>query len=103
MFGLDSTLIERLRALFAAHIEIEKVIVFGSRAKGNYRAGSDVDLAIEVNGQQPLKSGQLAEEIDQLNTPYLFDLVDYQSIQNPALIEHIKEYGQTLYIKGEQS
>lgn len=100
MFGLETALIEQLKQIFAGHTEIEQVILFGSRAKGTHRTGSDIDLAIELNGHGLLESGQLAEEIDQLNTPYLFDLVDFGQINNPALIQHIQDFGQPLYIKG---
>ena len=45
-FGLSETVIKELQEVFRHHANIEKVLIFGSRSKGNYRAGSDIDLAV---------------------------------------------------------
>lgn len=95
MFGLDDSLLSRLKSLFANYPEIEKVILFGSRAKGTFRNGSDIDLAIVATSA--INFGKLGDDIDQLNSPYLFDLVNYQTIQNPDLVAHIADFGQILY------
>ncbi|WP_119395665.1 nucleotidyltransferase domain-containing protein [Salinibius halmophilus] len=95
MYGLDDSLLSRLTSLFANYPEIEKVILFGSRAKGTFRNGSDIDLAIVAKSE--INFGKLDDDIDQLNSPYLFDLVDYQTIRNLNLLAHISDFGQTLY------
>jgi len=100
MGGLDAGLIQSLVQVFGNSPNIERVILFGSRAKGNYRRGSDIDLAIISNGAS-LDLGTLASDIDALNTPYLFDLLDYQQLNNPALLEHIHTYGQILFQRVE--
>ncbi|MDX5443176.1 MAG: nucleotidyltransferase domain-containing protein, partial [Hymenobacteraceae bacterium] len=54
--------------------EIEQVIIYGSRAKGNYREGSDIDITLKGNNISEATLSQLSQEIDDLNTPYLFDI-----------------------------
>lgn len=49
-FGLSDTVIRELQDVFRRHANIEKVLIFGSRSKGNYRAGSDIDLAVVGQG-----------------------------------------------------
>jgi len=78
--------------------EIEEVIMFGSRAKGNFKEGSDVDLAIKginITSSTVLRlSYKLNEE---LPIPFFFDIVDYRKISNPELIEHINRVGKIIY------
>ena len=76
--------------------EISQALVFGSRAIGNYKQGSDVDIALK---------GQLKENtmprlrglLEELPLPYFFDLLDYDATENPALKEHIDQYGKIFY------
>jgi predicted nucleotidyltransferase len=89
----DSDLKEILR-LILKYPEIEEVKIFGSRAKGTYKKGSDLDLCISGKN---LKSSTLANLSDDLNEesllPYYFDLLDKRKISSEALLAHIKEYG----------
>ncbi|MEA3456782.1 MAG: nucleotidyltransferase domain-containing protein [Campylobacterota bacterium] len=70
---------------------IQKIILFGSRAKGNYKRGSDVDLAI--SGDERKASYMLNEET---NLPYFFDVVNMDKINNKNLLEHIRRVGKVL-------
>lgn len=78
--------------------EIERLVLFGSRATGRHRTGSDVDLAVQ--GEQVSYATVLALA-DQLNEvlplPYLFDVLDYNTISAPALREHIDRQGVPIY------
>lgn len=78
--------------------QIDKAVIFGSRAMGNYKKGSDIDLAIMGDG---IKSNILTELFDYLSEvcpiPYFFDLLHYESIDNPKLKEHIDNYGKVIY------
>jgi predicted nucleotidyltransferase len=69
---------------------VSKALVFGSRAKGNWRDNSDVDIAIFGNG---VNLGALCAKLDELPIPQKFDLVDFESVNNPALREHIDRVG----------
>ncbi|RDY71679.1 nucleotidyltransferase domain-containing protein [Halobacillus trueperi] len=82
--------------------KIDSAILFGSRAMGNYKKGSDVDLAVKG---EALGFYELSILDDLLNEeyplPYFFDIVDYHSLSNQALKKHIDEYGVMIYQKEE--
>ncbi|HBY20300.1 MAG: DNA polymerase III subunit beta [Clostridiales bacterium GWE2_32_10] len=94
MFGLSDEDIIKIKTAIKELPEIESVIVFGSRAMGNYKKGSDVDLAIlgkTVTKKTVHKINQLLNEECMLQ--YFFDIVDYECIKNDELKEHIDRYG----------
>jgi len=93
-------MVEAARALPAVH----QLILFGSRAKGNYKRGSDVDLAIKGKAIQYETVVQLAGFLNEESLmPYFFDVVDYHSISEPKLIEHIDRVGVVLFDRGGES
>ncbi|MCW8840372.1 MAG: nucleotidyltransferase domain-containing protein [Gammaproteobacteria bacterium] len=97
--GLSEETIRQINTVFAAHPEIERVILYGSRAKGNYRPGSDIDLTITG---EPLSLTQLArieEELDDLLLPYKIDLSELRRIESSDLREQIHRVGRTFYQK----
>jgi len=71
-------------------------VVFGSRAKGNWRENSDIDIAVFGEG---VNVGSLVAQLDELPMPYKFDIVDYNSINSCALREHIDRVGIEIYTK----
>lgn len=80
--------------------EIEKAILFGSRAIGNHKDGSDVDLTIlgeNITNQTVLRLRYLLNE--ELPLPYFFDVVHYETIINEKLKQHIEKYGVGLALK----
>ena len=96
-FGLSDTVITELCNVFQRHANIERVMIFGSRLKGNYRTGSDIDLAIVGRN---LDYGQLLDiqcEIDELGLLYSIDLVDYQKKKGSPIGDHIDRVGQIFY------
>ena len=98
-FGLKESVIAQLNTLFSRHSGIERVIIYGSRAKGNYKNGSDIDLTIvgdDFNFSTLLK---LEGQIDDLLLPYMIDLSIMKKIENPELLEHIHRVGQVFYQK----
>ncbi|MBQ5404611.1 MAG: nucleotidyltransferase domain-containing protein [Bacteroidales bacterium] len=96
-FGLSDKVIEEIQDVFRRHIEVEKVLIFGSRAKGNYRAGSDIDLAVIGNNIDYRLILKIGCEIDTLELLYGIDLLDYQSKKNTPIGEHIDRVGQIFY------
>lgn len=98
-FGLLDSDFEFLSNLFQKYTSIDEVIIFGSRAKGNYKNGSDVDLAIK---SQTIGIEELNAMDDALNEnsnlPYKFDIVHYEKIQTPELKDHIDRIGKRLFI-----
>jgi predicted nucleotidyltransferase len=98
-FGLENDQIAEINKILSSNSRIEQVIIFGSRAKGNYRPGSDVDLAV-VGGQ--LKFDELLEisiELGSLNYPMKFDLILYHQIKDDEVIDHIRRVGILFYEK----
>jgi predicted nucleotidyltransferase len=81
--------------------QIEEVIVFGSRAKGNYKKGSDIDLAIKGKNCTPRLALDLRALInEELPIPYMVDVIDYNSLQQQELKEHIDKVGIEFYKQG---
>jgi len=97
MYGLSPELIRRFNAVFAQYPQLEKVVIFGSRATGRYRTGSDIDLAVFLKPGQSLDLNRVAQQLDDLNTPYMVDLVAIEHLANEALLEHIHQHGQVFY------
>ena len=97
-FGLSNNAIEILKQYFANVPQIKMVKVYGSRAIGTFRKGSDIDFAIFGDVDKNLIN-KISYEIDELNTPYMFDITDYQTIQNADLKEHIDRAGKVFYEK----
>ena len=86
----------------AAYSEIESAVLFGSRAKGTHRRGSDIDLAIKGKTCTPLIAIQLNATLNgNLPIPYHVDVVHYESLQNSSLIEHIDRVGRLIYEKNK--
>lgn len=96
-FGLSAEVIARLYRVFARHPEIERVIIYGSRAKGNFRAGSDIDLTFEGDAIDLSLMLKIENELDDLLLPYLFDLSVLAHIDDTDLRDHIARIGQELY------
>lgn len=97
--GLNTNQIEKIKKVFSRHPEIEKVILYGSRAKGDYKPFSDIDFTI-IGVNLDLSQQQVIEnELDDLLLPYKMDISVYHKISNPDLINHIKRVGKVFYKK----
>lgn len=99
-FGLDQQTIDKINSVFLKNNEIEEVILYGSRAKGNFRLGSDIDLTLKGTKITDSVLFKISLEIDELNTPYLFDISIFQNLDSESLIDHINRVGQIFYKKG---
>ena len=100
-FGLPESAIARICAVFAAHPEIEKAVLYGSRAKGNFKPGSDIDLTLYGSGLTHALLLDLLVELDDLLLPWMIDLSLFASLNHPALREHIERVGEVFYQRGE--
>ncbi len=100
-FGLPETVIENIIKVFQLESNVESVILFGSRAKGNYKNGSDIDIAIKGSKLSFDNLLTLNQKLDELNLPYIIDLIDFRSIKERDLIEHINRVGIVIYSKKE--
>ena len=96
-FGLSDTVIEELQEVFRRHANIKKVLIFGSRSKGNYREGSDIDLAVVGNNIDYNQLLSILCEIDDLGLLYSVDLLDYSKKKGTPIGDHIDRVGQVFY------
>jgi len=97
-FGITEKSFDQLLIAIACFPEIESAIIFGSRAKGNYKQGSDIDVAICGEKCTPLTAINLSSKLNEQSTiPYKVDVVDYNSIFETDLKDHIDRVGITFY------
>ena len=101
-FGLSERALMLLRDLFATQPEILRVIVYGSRAKGNFRPGSDIDIALDAPDLSFQAFQRLCRAVDDLNLPWDIDPSLISHIDNPHLLDHIARVGKPLWIKADQ-
>jgi predicted nucleotidyltransferase len=91
--GLKDAQIKRILSVLRGNPRIREILLFGSRAKGNYQKGSDIDLAVSADGLNIGELLQLKSALDDLMLPYNIDIVVYEDIQNSKLREHIDRVG----------
>jgi predicted nucleotidyltransferase len=97
-FGLKKSNITKINQIFSQYNRIEEVLLYGSRAIGNYREGSDIDLTIIGNIEFQVLQ-RLVNDLDDLLLPYKFDISIFSDINNKDLINHIKRVGIIFYKK----
>jgi predicted nucleotidyltransferase len=97
-FGLPQSTIELIKKVLVQYVNVEEVLIFGSRVKGDFKSSSDIDLTIKGNIDHPTLL-RLENELDDLLLPYTIDLLLYHKITNRDLIAHIDRIGLTFYRK----
>lgn len=96
-FGLSEETIERIRAVFASHPVVETAVLYGSRAKGSHRPGSDIDLTLYGEHVTQRELDVILDELDALDLPYTIDLSLFARLAHAPLREHIERVGVVLY------
>lgn len=97
MFGLSPTDIKIIKQILANHTEVDKAVIYGSRVKGNYRDGSDIDLTLYGDDLNLEIVNQIKSELDDSVIPYMVDLSIFNQIDNQNLINHIKRIGEVFF------
>jgi predicted nucleotidyltransferase len=101
-FGLKESVIRKICSVLARYPQVEKAILYGSRAKGNYKNGSDIDLTLRGGADLSLNViYKILDDLDELLLPYTIDLSIFKDIGDPDVIEHIQRVGVPFYDKGE--
>lgn len=98
-YGLKDETIEAVCKVFVSFPELEKVIIYGSRAKGNFKNGSDIELTLIGTEVNLTICNKIELEIDNLLLPYTFDFSIFHHITNKELVSHIERVGKTIYEK----
>jgi predicted nucleotidyltransferase len=96
-YGLNDTEIQLIRKVLEQYPEVKQAILYGSRAKGNYRPASDIDLTLVGMELTLTHLLEIENQLDDLLLPYKIDLSLFSAIENPALLEHIKRVGLVFY------
>ena len=96
-YGLTAEVIAKVCGVLATYSEVEEAILYGSRAKGNNKPGSDIDLTLVGAALNLHLLNRIEIDIDDLLLPYTFDLSIMRQITNPALLAHIERVGKVFY------
>jgi len=102
--GLSNSAVKKICGVFARYPQVEKVLLYGSRARGNYKNASDIDMTICHAGDTgKFLLSKIYFELDDLLLPYMIDLSLLEDIEDPGLLEHIRCVGVPLYVKAAES
>ena len=96
-YGLKEEQWEMIRKVFANNPRIEKVILYGSRAKGTYKPFSDVDITLVGDELSTNDLADTVNAVDDLLLPYMFDVSLYHKLKSPELLDHISRRGIAVY------
>lgn len=96
-FGLSDRTIQELLDYFSNKKDIEKVLIFGSRVKNTYTTGSDIDFAIFTDNHKDFY--KISGELDDLPTPYKFDVIDYKTLTHEGMKKSIDNDGELFFKK----
>ncbi len=96
-FGLKETTIEKLCGVLVKYPQVDKAVIYGSRAKGNYKNGSDIDLTLHGADLTQNILYKITAELDDLLLPYTIDLSIFAQLTDPDFIDHIRRVGVVFY------
>lgn len=100
-FGLPSAAIQKIYTVLDRYPQVEKAVLYGSRAKGSYKTGSDIDLALVGRDLTFDLLFKILNDLDDSDLPYMVDLSILHEISDPDVVDHIKRVGKTFYKRGE--
>lgn len=99
-YGLSDTSLKLIESALSTFDMIEKAIIFGSRAIGNFKSGSDIDMVISGDGVNYEIVNALSIKLnEELPLPYYFDVLGYSLIESSELKKHIDKFGIIFYEK----
>ena len=104
LYGLNDATIRKIHAVLGRYPQVEKAVLYGSRAKGNFKNGSDIDLTLV--GGASLTSAvlyKLERELDDLLLPHTIDLSIQSQITNAEVLDHIRRIGVEFYVKQDET
>ena len=96
-FGLPERTLDELVNYFKENSYVEVVKIYGSRAKGTYKNGSDIDFAVWL--KEGGRASDILYDLDELDTPYKFDVTDYKKLTHQGMIDSIDRDGIIFYKK----
>ena len=97
-YGLPSEVVRKITAVFTQYPQVKSATLYGSRAQGNYKTGSDIDLTLHGDSDLTLSVVyRILDDLDDLLLPYTIDLSIFHDIGDPDVIEHIQRVGAPFY------
>ena len=98
-YGLKDHTVFLINEVFAKYPQIKSVVLYGSRAKGNFRPNSDIDLVLKWENLNLKTLFKIETDLDDLLLPYKMDISVFDKIENQDLVEHIERVGIIFYEK----
>jgi nucleotidyltransferase substrate binding protein (TIGR01987 family) len=96
-YGIESSMFERIVDVLRDNPLIEEAILYGSRAKGVHKPGSDIDVVLKGKELALQDLNRISLALDDLLLPYTFDLSLFHHIDNEELLAHIERVGKTIF------
>jgi predicted nucleotidyltransferase len=100
-YGLSEAALTAIQRVLASYPEVEQAILYGSRALGRHRPGSDIDLTLLGAALTERSLARIDADLDDLLLPWVVDLSCFSSLRHPALLDHIQRVGQVLYRRAD--
>ena len=97
MYGLDQNEMQLLHQIFSATRAVKEVVLYGSRAKGNYKPFSDIDIALKGEHLADEDLTDICYKLSESSLPYFCDVSIFHHLSSPSLIDHINRRGKTIY------
>ncbi len=101
--GLSTETVAAIHGVLTSHPRVAKAVLYGSRAKGNYRIGSDIDLTLYGDELDLREKMDIDTELDDLLLPYMIDLSIFEKLDHAELRDHIERVGQVFYQRQESA
>lgn len=99
-FGLKNEIIDNIKKVFSKYPEIDKACIFGSRARGDYKETSDIDIVLYGNGLTHTLNTKIFYDLEDLYIVYKIDLINFNSLKDgDKLMENIINEGVEIYAK----
>lgn len=98
-YGLSDKTIGQIQVVLSSFQEVDKAVLYGSRAKGNFKDGSDIDLTLYGSALSLKTLHKVENDLDDLLLPYKIDLSIFEQIADPEVIDHVQRVGVVFYEK----
>jgi len=97
-FGLEELLLDKIVSIIGRNEKIKRIVIFGSRARGDFKPASDIDIALYASGSLTSEElNSIRSQIDEIDCIYKFDIVDVNRLEKKAMVENIKNEGITIF------
>lgn len=97
--GINLKLLEEIKSILVKNSKIDKTVIFGSRARGDYKKTSDIDICIYSKTIDHMDINLIEDQLKQLNTVLDFDVIHFESISKKSLKDNIERDGVEIYVK----